>query len=130
MEQEKLQSPSSGLIQGTMLPTLWHNLVTYGKAIDMCMELEMRFRKAGGALTYLQLVNMVKIQFTDLVNLLPQIQEFQENYTQILSNGHSKLSEDLTAFIFCSCLPNSYQDTTWQYPDNIMSITSYKNKMQ
>ena len=34
------------------------------------------FRKVGGAMTYLQLVNMVKIQFTNLTDLLPQIQEF------------------------------------------------------
>ena len=88
--------------------------------------LEAKYGKAGGASTYLQLVNMVKNQFTDLMDLLPQIQEFQENYTWILSNGYSKLSEDLATFIFCSCLPKSYQDTTQKYLNNIMSIANYK----
>ena len=76
-------------------------------------------------LMYLQLVKMVKIQFPDLLDLLPQIQEFQENYAQILANGHSKLSEDLSTCIFSSCSPDSYQDTAQQYHDNIMSIANY-----
>ena len=60
----------------------------------------------GGAQTYLQLVNMVKIQITDLKDLLPQIQKFQDNYNLITSNGHSTLSEDLATFLFCSSLPD------------------------
>ena len=92
------------------------------------MELVTRYRQVGGASTYLQLDNMMKIQFTNLTDMLPQIQEFQENYTQILLNGHRKLSKDLATFIFCSCLPNSYQDTTWQYLDNVTSIAN--NKIQ
>ena len=63
-------------------------------------------------MTYLQLVNMVKIQFTNLTDLLPQIQEFQENYTRMILNGHSKLSKDLIIFMFCSSLPESYELTT------------------
>ena len=89
-------------------------------------ELEDHYGKAGGVTTYLQLVNMVKIQFTDLMDLLPQIQEFQNNYAQITLNGHSKLSEDLTTFMFCSSLPDSYEPTAWQYLDNIMNIANYK----
>ena len=92
----------------------------------MQMELENTFGKVGGASTYLQLVNMVKFQFTDSTDLPLQIQEFQENYTRILLNGHSKLSKDLTTFIFCSCVPESYQDTAWQYLNNITNISNYK----
>ena len=74
---------------------------------------------------YLQLVNMVKIQFTDSMDLLPQIQEFQDSYSQIVLNGHRKLSEDLVTFMFCSSLPDSYKLTTWQYLNNIMVIANY-----
>ena len=80
----------------------------------------------GGALTYLQLVNMVKIQFTDLTHLLPQTQVFQDNYNQITSNGHSRLSEDLATFMFCSSLPDSYELTARQYLDNVTVIANYK----
>ena len=75
---------------------------------------------------YLQLVNMVKIQFTNLTDLLPRIQVFQDNYNQITSNGHSRLSEDLATFIFCSSLPDSYKLTAWKYLDNITVISNYK----
>ena len=60
------------------------------------------------------------------MDLLPQIQEFQENYAQIMLNGHSKLSEDLMTFMFCSSLPESYKLTTQQYLNNITSIAIYK----
>ena len=85
-------------------------------------NLELR----GGAQTYLQLVNMVKIQITDLMDLLPQIQQFQDNYNLIMSNGHSKLSEDLATFLFCLSLPDSYESTAQQYVDNITAIANYK----
>ena len=85
-------------------------------------ELKTRYRKQGG----LQLVNMVNIKFTNLTYLLPQIQVSQENYTRIASNGHSNLSEDLTTFMFCFRLPESYDATTQQYLDNITSIANYK----
>ena len=80
----------------------------------------------GGAQTYLQLVNMVKIQITDGMDLLPQIQSLQDNYNLITSNGHSKLSEDLATFLFCSSLPDSYESTARQYLDNITAIANYK----
>ena len=80
----------------------------------------------GGAHTYLQLVNTVKIQLTNSTDLLPQIQQFQDNYNLITSNGHSKLSEDLATFLFCSSLPDSYESTASQYLDNIMAIANYK----
>ena len=60
------------------------------------------------------------------MDLLPQIQNFQDNYNLITSNGHSKLSEDLATFLFCSSLPDSYESTAWQYLDNITAIANYK----
>lgn len=83
------------------------------KASSIYDKLETRFTKAGGAVTYLQLVNMISIQFADSSHLLLQIQEFQDNYIQITPNGHSKLSKDLTIFMSCSHLPKSYDTTTW-----------------
>ena len=69
---------------------------------------------------------MVKFSFTDVMELLPQIQQFQDNYNRIMSNGHSKLSEDLESFMFCSSLPESYQPTAQQYLNNITVIANYK----
>ena len=69
---------------------------------------------------------MVKIQFTNSMDLLLQIQQFQDNYNLITSNGHSKLSEDLATFLFCLSLLDSYESTARQYLDNITSITNYK----
>ena len=60
------------------------------------------------------------------MDLLPQIQTFQDNYNLITSNGHSKLSEDLATFLFCSSLPDSYELTAQQYLDNITAIANYK----
>ena len=69
---------------------------------------------------------MVKIQITDGTDSLPQIQNFQDNYNLITSNGHSKLSEDLATFLFCSSLPDLYKLTAQQYLDNITAIANYK----
>ena len=88
--------------------------------------LETGFGKAGGAQTYLQLVNMITIKMTNTDSLLTQIQEFQENYTRNLANSHSTFSEDLITFTFCSTLPLSYEETAHQYLDNINDITKYK----
>ena len=49
-----------------------------------------------------------------------------DNYNLITSNSHSKLSEDLATFLFCSSLPDSYELTAWQYLDNITAIANYK----
>ena len=68
----------------------------------------------------------MKIQITDGTDLLPQIQTFQDNYNLIMSNGHSKLSEDLAMFLFCSSLPDSYELTAQQYLDNITAIANYE----
>ena len=99
------------------------SLVTAKEVLD---ALETEFRAAGGAQTYLQLVNIVKLQFTNLKDLLPQIQVFQDNYNLITLNGHSRLSKDLATFLFCSSLLDSYESTARQYFDNITSIANYK----
>ena len=123
---DQKNSQGLGLIQATITNIIWQwyeNLPTAKEILD---GLETKFGAAGLAQTYLQLVNMVKIQITDLTDLLPQIQQFQDNYNLITSNGHSKLSEDLATFLFCSSLPDSYESTARQYLDNITAITNYK----
>ena len=60
------------------------------------------------------------------MDLLPQIQQFQDNYNLIMLNGHTKLSKDLAMFLFCLSLPDSYESMAWQYLDNIMAIANYK----
>ena len=67
-------------MQTTVSPVIWQNYTQYGVASDLLDMLQAKFGKAGGALTYLQLINMVKIQITNSMELLPQIQQFQDNY--------------------------------------------------
>ena len=122
----KKNAQALGLMQTTVSPVIWQNYTQYGVASDLLDMLQAKFGKAWGALTYLQLINMVKIQITNSMELLPQIQQFQDNYNWITSNGHSRLSKDLATFIFCSSLPESYEQTTWQYIDNITVIANYK----
>ena len=90
-----------GLIQATITNVIWQWYETLPTAKEILDGLNTKFGAAGGAQTYLQLVNMVKIQITNRTDLLPQIQNFQDNYNLITSNGHSKLSEDLATFLFC-----------------------------
>ena len=122
----KKNGQALGLMQTTVSAIIWQNYSEHGVAKDVYDALETAFGKAGGASTYLQLVNMVKIQFTNSTDMLSQIQQFQDNYNQITSNGHSKLSEDLATFMFCSSLLDSYEPTTRQYLDNITVIANYK----
>ena len=72
----KTNTQAIGLMQATVLPVIWQTYIHYGIAKDLLDMLETEFRKAGGALTHLQLVNMVKISFTNATELLPQIQQF------------------------------------------------------
>ena len=77
---DQKNSQGLGLIQATITNVIWQwyeNLPTAKEILD---GLETEFGAAGGAQTYLQLVNMVKIQITDRTDLLPQIQNFQDNY--------------------------------------------------
>ena len=122
----KMNLTALGLIQGKLNPVLWPDYVDVGDAATFWTCLETKYGKAGGANTYLQFVGMIKQTFTNSVDLLSQIQKFQENYQRVLSNGHSNITEDLVVFMFCSALPDSYQDTTHQYLDNINDITKYK----
>ena len=71
------------LIQATVSPVIWQDYNTLGTTKEVLDALETTFGAARGALTYLQLVNMVKIQFANLMDLLPQIQVFQDNITGI-----------------------------------------------
>ena len=66
------------LIQTTMAPALWINYISYGRAHLLWAKLESDFGQVGGASTYFQMVNMVKLEFTDLTELLLQIQQFLE----------------------------------------------------
>ena len=111
----KKNSMVIGLLQGTVSPALWPDFASHLMAKALWDTLETRFRKVGGAQTYLQLVNMITIKMTNTHFLLTQIQEFQENYTRILTNSHSTFSKDLIMFTFCSALPLSYEETACQY---------------
>ena len=113
-----------GLLQATTLPVIWQDYLLDSEAHIIWTKLETKFGKVGGAVTYLQLVNMVNIQFTDFMDLLHQIQEFQDGYSKITSNSHSRHSEDLTMFMFCSHLSESYEATSHQYLDNITNIAN------
>ena len=112
--------------QTTIMSVIWQKYETQGVAKDIYDALETAYGQAGGANMCLQMVNKVKIQFTDSMDLWSQIQQFQDNYNRITSNGHSRLSEDLATFMFCSSLPDSYESTAQQYLDNIMAIANYK----
>ena len=120
MEQENAQG--LGLIQATISNVIWQKYELLGITKQVLNALETEIGAAGGAQTYLQLVSMVKLQFTDSMDLLPQIQQFQDNYNLIMLNGHSKLTEDLATFLFCLSLPDSYESTARQYLHNIMII--------
>ena len=117
-----------GLMQATVSPVIWQDYNHHGVAQDLFDALEAAFGKVGEASTYLQLVNMVKIQFTNSTDLLSQIQQFQDNYNHIMLNGYSRLSEDLVTFMFCSSPSESYEQTARQYFDNIMVICQGCNK--
>ena len=98
----KKNSTALGLIQGKTSSAIWPEFINLTAANTLWAALETKYGKAGGATTYLQVVSLYKVHMMDSTPLLPQIQNFQENYTRILANGHSKLSEDIATFIFCS----------------------------
>ena len=68
-------SQGLGLIQATISNVIWQKYGSLSTAKEVLDALETEFGAAGGAQTYLQLVNMMKIQITDLTDLLPQIQQ-------------------------------------------------------
>ena len=108
---DQKNSQGLGLIQATITNVIWQRYENLLSSKEILDGLETEFGAVGGAQTYLQLVNMVKTQITNGMDLLPQIQNFQDNYNLITSNGHSKLSEDLATFLFCLSLPDSYELT-------------------
>ena len=73
---EKKNAQDLGLIQATVSHVIWVKHQTLSTAKEVLDALETEFGNAGGAQTYLQLVNMVKIQFSDSTDLLPQIHIF------------------------------------------------------
>ena len=73
---DQKNSQGLGLIQATISNVIWQQYENLPTAKEILDGLETEFGAAGGAQTYLQLVNMVKIQFTDSTDLLPQIQNF------------------------------------------------------
>ena len=121
----KKNSTALGVIQGKTSSAIWPEFVNHTTADMLWIALETKYGKARGATAYLQVVSLYKVHMTDSTSLLPQIQNFQENYTWILANGHSQLSEDIATFIFCSSLPSSYQDLASQYLTSIKDITKY-----
>ena len=122
----KKNAQGLGLIQATVSNMIWQKHQHLPTSKEVLDALEAKFGKVGGAQTYLQLVNMVKLQFTNSTDLLPQIQQFQDNYNLIMSNGHSNLSKDLATFLLYSSLPDSYELTARQYLDNVTAIANYK----
>ena len=121
----KKNSTALGVLQGKTSSAIWPEFMNHVMADTLWTALETKYGKARGATTYLQVVSLYKVHIMDTTPLLPQIQNFQENYTQILANGHSKLSEDIATFIFCSSIPLSYQDLASQYLTLIEDITKY-----
>ena len=105
----KKNAQGLGLIQATVSNIIWQKYQTLGTTKEVLDTLETKFGAAGGggAQTYLQLVNMVKLHFTNSTDLLPQIQQFQDNNNLITLNGYSRLSKDLTTFMFCLSLLDS-----------------------
>ena len=106
----KKNSTALGVIQGKTSLAIWPEFINHATADTLWTTLVTKYGKAGGATTYLQVVSLYKVHMTDSTALLLQIQNFEENYEQILANGHSHISEDIATFIFCSSLPASYQD--------------------
>jgi len=119
-------SEALSLLQMYTTSTIWATINSEILASDAFQKLKTRFKKAGGAQTYLQLINCIHATFTDSKELSPQIQLFQDNYNKINSNGHSTLSEDLAVFMLTSALPKKYQATARLYIDNIDDITKFR----
>ena len=78
----KKNAQGLGLIQATISNVIWQKYQSLPTSKEVLDALETEFRRVGGAQTYLQLVSMVKIQFTNSTDLLPQIQKFQDNQGQ------------------------------------------------
>ena len=87
-----------GIITWFTLPTLRHLIKGKGTAKECWEILENKYAKAGGAVTYLQVLSLLKSVFTD-EDILSQLQKFQDDYQEVMSNGVSKISEDIAVFL-------------------------------
>ena len=101
-------SQGLGLIQATISNVIWQKYESLSTAKEVLDALETKF----GAGQYGENTTH---QFDGSINC-----------NLITLNGHSKLSEDLATFLFCSSLPDSYEATARQYLDNITAIANYK----
>ena len=99
-EWNKMNSMALTLIQGKLNLALWPDYINVSNTAMFWTHLETKYKKARGANTYLQFVGIIKMTFSDSMDLLGQIQKFQENYQHVLSNGHSTITEDLVVFMF------------------------------
>ena len=61
LEWNKCNVGTLGLLQATISSVIWQDYLLDSEAHEIWTKLEARFGKAGGAMTYLQLVNMVNI---------------------------------------------------------------------
>ena len=66
----KKNGQALGLMQMMVATVIWQKYETQGVTKDIYTTLEATYGQAGGASTYLQLVNLVKIQFTNSMDLL------------------------------------------------------------
>src|SRR5882762_1158868 len=120
---KKKNSQALSLLQLYTTSTIWATIKDKARSDKAFTALETKYSKAGGAQTFLQLINVVHMSITDSKDLIPQIQTFQDNYDKINSNGFSKLSEDLAVYLLTSALPKRYETTAHHYIDNINDPT-------
>ena len=76
-----------GLIQAPMLGVVWQDYQTLSTTKEVLDTLETAFRAAGGALTYLQLVNMVKFS-----SPIQQICCHKSNYFRITTTESHRMA--------------------------------------
>ena len=95
--KKSLESKGLGLIQATISNVIWQKYKSLSTAKEVLDALETKFGAAGGAQTYLQLVNMVKIQITDPTDLLLQIQQFQDNCNLTTASSWKTLQHSYSA---------------------------------
>ena len=70
----KKNSTALGVIQGKTSSAIWPEYVNHATADTLWTALEIKYGKAGGATTYLQVVSLYKVHMTDSMSLLPKIQ--------------------------------------------------------
>ena len=73
---KKKNGAGLALLQLNTTPTIYNTIKDLPMASAAFKALETKYSKAGGAMTYLQLVNMMKLLMTDSQDITPQIQMF------------------------------------------------------